>query len=46
MTAFCLKCHRETEVKQPSEVILKNGNRATRGLCSCCGARVCKVGRK
>jgi len=43
MKAFCLKCRRETEIKDARMVNMKNGNHGTSGLCSQCGARVFRV---
>lgn len=45
MKAFCMKCRRETEIKQAEMVNMKNGNRGTKGLCCSCGTKVFKVGK-
>jgi len=45
MEAYCLKCRRETEIKNPSQTTLKSGRPATRGVCSLCGTKVFKIGK-
>lgn len=45
MKAFCMRCRKETEIKEPRQVNMKNGNRGTEGQCACCGARVFRVGK-
>lgn len=40
VTGFCVKCRTKRELKNPVEVILKNGRRAIKGTCSTCGTTV------
>lgn len=44
-TAYCVKCKKNVEIKNPREVILKNNARAVRGVCSVCGAKVFRLGK-
>ena len=46
MKAYCFKCRREIEIKHAQGVNMKNGRPAVEGVCSCCGGRVFKVGKK
>lgn len=46
MKAFCFKCHQESEIKDPKEVEMKNGNHGIAGVCCCCGTRVFIVGKR
>ena len=43
--AYCMKCKRKVEIKNPMEVILKNNSRAVRGVCSVCGTKVFRLGK-
>jgi len=42
--AYCVKCRKTVEIKDPIDVILKNGRPATRGKCSVCGTKVFRIG--
>ncbi|MBA7678039.1 hypothetical protein ES703_86310 [subsurface metagenome] len=52
-TAYCLKCKRKVEIKNPREVILKNNKHAllktnrhgVHGVCSVCGTKVFRPGK-
>jgi MYXO-CTERM domain-containing protein len=37
---FCVKERKRVEVKDPEEVVTKNGRRALRGTCPDCGAKI------
>lgn len=39
MEAYCLKCKKKQQMKDPKEVTLKNGRTATKGTCSVCGTK-------
>jgi DNA-directed RNA polymerase subunit RPC12/RpoP len=43
-TAYCVKCKKKTEIKNPQKVTLKNGKPATKGLCPTCGTKVFRIG--
>lgn len=43
MDAFCMKCKREIEIKEPRQVKMRNGRPATEGLCPLCGKKVFKI---
>ena len=34
MDAYCVKCKKKTEIKDPKEVTIKNGRQAITGTCS------------
>jgi hypothetical protein len=38
--AYCVKCKKKTEMKNPQEVTMKNGRHALKGTCSVCGTTV------
>jgi len=41
--ARCMKCKGPVEVKNPEIVIMKNGMKATKGLCPKCGTKVFRI---
>jgi len=43
--AYCFKCRKKVEIKDPHGVTLKNGRPATRGLCPTCGTKVFRIGQ-
>jgi DNA-directed RNA polymerase subunit RPC12/RpoP len=45
MQAYCVKCRRKVEAKNPVRVTLKNGRPAMRGVCPRCGTKVFRIGR-
>ncbi len=40
MQAYCVKCRKKVEVKNPEKVVMKNGRTATKGECPDCGTKV------
>ncbi len=47
ITAYCVKCRKVVEMKNPKLVTLKNGRLAYKGTCPYCGTTVYRfVGRK
>lgn len=44
-TAYCVKCKRKVEIKNPRQVTLKNNTPAVQGICSNCGAKVFRLGK-
>jgi len=45
--ARCMKCKKQIEVKNPENVVMKNGMKALSGICPHCSTKVFKiVGRK
>ena len=44
MEAYCVKCKKKVEVKNPKKITMKNGRPATSGTCSKCGIKVFKIG--
>ncbi|MEA2086420.1 MAG: DUF5679 domain-containing protein [Chloroflexota bacterium] len=45
MQAYCFKCRKKVEIKNPQKVTLKNGRPATRGTCPVCGTKVFRIGQ-
>jgi DNA-directed RNA polymerase subunit RPC12/RpoP len=42
-----MKCKKQVEIKDPSDVVMKNGMNAISGVCPDCGTKVFKiVGKK
>lgn len=39
-TAYCVKCKKKVEIKNPKKVTLKNGRKAISGTCPNCGTKV------
>jgi RNase P subunit RPR2 len=46
MEAYCVKCKQKREMKNATEVTMKNGRKATTGTCSVCGTKMFKINGK
>jgi DNA-directed RNA polymerase subunit RPC12/RpoP len=44
-TAYCMKCRKKVEMRNPSRVTLKNGRPAMQGVCPVCSTKVFRIGR-
>ena len=44
VTGYCVKCKKKTEMDKPQAVTLKNGRKATKGVCPKCGTKMFKIG--
>ena len=44
MEAYCVKCRSKKEAKSPKAIIMKNGKRATTGVCPDCGTKMFRIG--
>jgi DNA-directed RNA polymerase subunit RPC12/RpoP len=45
MQAYCMKCRKKVEMKNPKAVTLKNKRPATQGSCPNCGTKVFRIGK-
>ena len=45
LTAYCMKCHAKTEIKDPKAITMKTGKPATEGTCPKCPTRVFRIGK-
>ncbi len=45
MQAYCMKCRKKVEVKNPQQIKMKNGKPATQGVCPTCGTKVFRIGK-
>jgi DNA-directed RNA polymerase subunit RPC12/RpoP len=45
MQAYCMKCRKKVEIKNPQQIKMKNDKPATRGLCPNCGTKVFRIGK-
>jgi DNA-directed RNA polymerase subunit RPC12/RpoP len=43
--AYCMKCRKKVEIKNPKSVTLKNKRPATQGVCPSCGTKVFRIGK-
>ena len=43
--AYCVKCKKKTEIKNPKQVTLKNKRPAIQGTCPKCGTKVFRIGK-
>jgi DNA-directed RNA polymerase subunit RPC12/RpoP len=41
--ARCMKCKKQVEIKSPSNVTMKNGLKAIKGVCPHCGTKVFRI---
>ena len=46
MEGYCFKCRTKREIRNAQPVTLKNGRPATQGVCSNCGTKIFRIGRK
>jgi len=44
MQAYCVKCQKKREMKNPTKVTLKNGRKASKGTCPVCGTKMFRIG--
>ena len=42
-TARCMKCKGPVEIKNPQDVVMKNGMAAVKGVCPKCGTKVFRI---
>jgi hypothetical protein len=42
--AYCVRCKKKVEMKNPQKVRLKNGKPATKGICPFCSTSVFRIG--
>ncbi len=41
---YCVKCKTKREMKEAKPTTLKNGRKATKGVCPTCGTKMFKIG--
>jgi len=44
-TAYCMKCRKKVEIKNPKQVTLENNRQAVQGVCLNCGTKVFRIGK-
>lgn len=44
MKAYCIKCKKMVEMKNPKEVKMKSGNKGLQGICPTCGIKIFRIG--
>ena len=44
-TAYCMKCRKKVEIKNPEQITLKNNRPAVRGVCALCATKVFRIGK-
>lgn len=42
--AYCVKCKEKKHMKDPEEIVMKNGRPATKGVCPSCNTKMFKIG--
>ena len=42
--AYCMKCKQKQNMIDEEEVIMKNGRKATKGICPVCGTKMFRIG--
>jgi len=40
-----MKCRKKVEIKNPTQITLKNNRPAVQGVCSICGTKVFRLGK-
>jgi len=43
--AYCMKCRKKVEIKNPKQVTLKNNRPAAQGVCPVCGTKLFRIGK-
>ncbi len=43
--AYCMKCKKKVEIRNPKQITTNNGRLAVRGVCSVCGTKVFRIGK-
>jgi len=43
--AYCMKCRKKVEIRNPQSITLKNKRPATQGTCPNCGTKVFRIGK-
>jgi Zn finger protein HypA/HybF involved in hydrogenase expression len=41
---YCVKCKAKRDIKDAQQVTLKNGRKATKGVCPSCGTKMFRIG--
>jgi len=44
-TAYCVKCRKKVEIRNPEQIALKNKRPAVQGVCSVCNTKVFRIGK-
>jgi DNA-directed RNA polymerase subunit RPC12/RpoP len=44
-TAYCMKCRKKVEIKNPRQITMRNNRPAIQGECTICGGKVFKIGK-
>jgi len=44
-TAYCMKCRKKVEIRNPKQITLKNSRPATQGVCPVCETKVFRIGK-
>jgi len=45
MQAYCVKCRKKVDIKNPKSITMKNKRPATQGECPSCGTKVFRIGK-
>jgi len=45
MEGWCVKCRKKTDMKNTVASKTKKGTPMTRGVCSICGTKMCRIGK-
>ena len=43
--AYCMKCRKKVEIRNPKQITLKNRRPAVQGVCPTCATKVFRVGK-
>lgn len=43
--AYCVKCRKKVDMKNPMKITMKNKRPAMRGVCPTCGTKVFRIGK-
>jgi len=44
VTGYCVKCKKKQVMNEAKAITMKNGRKATKGICPKCGTKMFKIG--
>ena len=44
VTGYCVRCKAKQEIKNPQNIVMKNGRKAVQGVCPKCRTKIFKIG--
>ena len=45
MEGYCVKCRMKKDIHEAKPITMKNGKKATQGVCPSCGTKMFRIGK-